>query len=107
MTELQATLTMSLFFALRCMVPFLLTLAIGYVMNRLVSRWQAEENAAAHSAPCRKVQKCPPEKRQHCVSFYETQIPCWQMHRLSNGSLPETCLVCPIHSRLAHPTPAI
>ncbi len=48
MTELQASLMITTFFALRCLLPFGLTLAIGYTMNRLVSRWQAEEQALIH-----------------------------------------------------------
>lgn len=106
MTELQATLLMSMFFALRCMVPFLLTVAIGYTMNRLVSRWRSEEAAAANGTPCWEAQNCPPQKRLNCPTYYETQVRCWQMHRLSDGSLPEACQACPLYSRVASPTPA-
>ena len=45
MEETQATAVLILMFALRCIAPLLITLAIGYLMNRLVDRWQAEDAA--------------------------------------------------------------
>lgn len=45
MNETQATLILALLFVLRCLLPPALTLAIGYVMNKQVTRWQEEEQA--------------------------------------------------------------
>ena len=45
MNEIETTTVFFAFFALRCIVPLLLTLTIGIAMNRLVDRWQAEEKA--------------------------------------------------------------
>ncbi len=39
----QAIPTLILIFALRCLVPLLLTLLIGWAMNRLVDKWENEE----------------------------------------------------------------
>lgn len=46
MNETVAATTLTFLFVLRCLLPLLITLAIGYVMNSLVDRWQAEERAA-------------------------------------------------------------
>ena len=43
MYDLQATTVMSGLFALRCIVPLLLTVGLVRLMNRLVERWAAEE----------------------------------------------------------------
>jgi hypothetical protein len=40
MSEFNAALVMIALFALRCVVPLALTLGLGYVMNRLVDRWE-------------------------------------------------------------------
>ena len=46
MNEISATILLVFLFALRCLLPLVITLAIGYLMNRLVEHWQAEERAA-------------------------------------------------------------
>ena len=45
MNALQSTVVLFILFTLRCLIPLLLTLAIGYLMNAQVTRWQAEEAA--------------------------------------------------------------
>ena len=45
MSDIQAAGTIILFFALRCIAPLVVTVGIGYLMNRLVARWEAEETA--------------------------------------------------------------
>ena len=42
MNGTQATFTMVLLFALRCVVPLAVVMGIGYAMNWLVDRWEAE-----------------------------------------------------------------
>jgi hypothetical protein len=49
MSQLKAASVIALFFALRCIVPLLITAAIAYLLNRLVDRWEAEAEAAASS----------------------------------------------------------
>lgn len=46
MNSFQSTIILLILFTLRCLFPLLLTLAIGYLMNAQVTRWQAEEAAA-------------------------------------------------------------
>lgn len=52
MNEFQATAVVATLFALRCVAPLLLMLAIGYGMGRLVAHWEREDaaSAAAQSA---------------------------------------------------------
>jgi hypothetical protein len=38
----DATFTMAILFALRCLVPLGLMFGIGYAMNWLVDRWEEE-----------------------------------------------------------------
>ncbi len=49
MNGFQATAVMVALFALRCVAPLVLMFAIGYLMNRLVDRWNAQD--AAQEAP--------------------------------------------------------
>lgn len=107
MTEFQATAVMTIFFVLRCMVPFALTLLIGYLMNKLVARWQAEEKATpalALAAPCWEEKNCPPTQRNNCPSYLDPQLPCWQLKTQMTGSLPEPCLTCALYARFMAPT---
>lgn len=105
MTELQATSIMMIFFVLRCMIPFAFTLLIGYLMNKLVARWQAEEKATpAMAAPCWEEKKCPPAQRNECPAYVEPHIPCWQLKTQLTGSLPEPCLTCALYARFIAPS---
>ncbi|MBP7998396.1 MAG: hypothetical protein KA314_04410 [Chloroflexi bacterium] len=112
MNEYLATVVMLLFFALRCLIPFGLTLAIGYMMNRLVAGWQAEEKAQpilTSKTTCWEAKDCPPERRNQCPSFRQTNMACWEVRSQVTGALPETCLTCPLYVRpaAAHPAPAL
>ncbi|MEW5986762.1 MAG: hypothetical protein AB1791_09025 [Chloroflexota bacterium] len=40
MTPTETTLILTALFFLRCVAPLLLTLLIGYLMNRIHGRWQ-------------------------------------------------------------------
>ncbi len=42
MNEFEATGVMVLLFALRCIVPFVLLMAVGYFMNKMVDKWERE-----------------------------------------------------------------
>ena len=106
MTELQATAIMMIFFVLRCMIPFAFTLLIGYLMNKLVARWQAEEKATpamATAGPCWEVKNCPPAQRAECPASVQLHIPCWQLKTQLTGSLPEPCLTCALYARFVAP----
>ena len=109
MNEPQAMLVMAGLFALRCILPLLVTVALGYLMNRLVDRWEAEEEMAHQpqrapesaivtailSVPCWLMNNCPPERRESCPAFHARDVPCWQARERAEGSLPANCPDCP------------
>ena len=105
MNEIQATFVLILLFALRCLLPLVITLAIGYVMNGLVTRWQAEEQAhpipvpvlATAGARCWDVKHCPPEQRNRCPAYLRSGVPCWQARQEAEGKLPALCVDCPLY----------
>ncbi len=113
MNEWQAILVMVGLFALRCILPLVVTISLGYLMNRLVDRWEAEEETARQKAPqphrapepavvtairsvpCWLMNNCPPERRENCPAFRERGIPCWQARERVEGVLPADCPDCP------------
>ena len=121
MSGFEATLVMVALFALRCVVPLALTAALGYLMNRLVDRWEAEEAAAEAldkkpapvplmerpaaperqsvlsllSFPCWVTNNCPEAKRRSCPACERDDVPCWQARREAEGALPANCPDCP------------
>lgn len=121
MNELQATAVMIGLFALRCIVPLLLTLALVHLMNRLLARWSAAEAApatqpavvrplpvAAASRPsqtpsiaCWLLNNCSEEKRACCPAYRLQGVPCWQARLIEEGKLPDNCPTCPQYVALA------
>ena len=122
MSELRAAGVILLFFALRCIVPLVITAAIAFFMNRLVDRWEAEEAAlkaaptvtpekgqtatAVKKAPCNLtcwlVRSCDQQKRANCPAYLEPTLPCWIARMLAEGALPESCSDCQVYdSKLA------
>lgn len=117
MNDIQAAGTIALFFALRCIAPLLITVAIGFLMNRLVDRWEAEEaiekemapgfkpvmpaakaaDSTARSIPCWLLRNCDAEKRASCPAHKEQSLPCWIARLMSDGALPDSCPDCPIY----------
>ena len=113
MNEWQAMLVMAGLFALRCILPLLVTIGLGYLMNRLVDRWEAEEELAAEktppprrapepaivtailSLPCWLMNNCPPERREGCPAFHARGVPCWQARERAEDALPANCPDCP------------
>lgn len=115
MSEFNAALVMVALFALRCIVPLALTLGLGYVMNRLVDRWDAEDAKRAVaipatpqpqagapqpasawlSLPCWVTNTCPEKKRADCAAFHNAGLPCWEARRQMEGDLPASCPDCP------------
>ena len=113
MNEWQAMLVMVGLFALRCVLPLLVTIGLGYLMNRLVDRWEAEEEmerqtapqpqrvpelavvTAIRSVPCWLMNNCPTERREKCPAFEERDVACWQARKRAEGALPADCPDCP------------
>lgn len=116
MSELQEAALLAGLFALRCIAPLVLTLAIGYIMNRLVDRWEAEDarlqseglnpgeiNAdvegffSSVKLPCWVFKNCDPADMAECPAYRHPGLPCWLAHLRSRGKLPEGCPDCPIY----------
>ena len=121
MNELQASIVMIGLFALRCIVPLLVVMALGHMMNRVLDRWAAEEAAQEPGAtavpspalpsetanggtraplpaltlPCWLTQNCDEEKFINCAAYRRRGIPCWQARLIEEGKLPDTCPTCP------------
>lgn len=118
MDRLDATLVMLALFALRCVVPLVLTAGLGYLMNRLVDHWESEEEAALKepipvpvvaqrearerqpvlsllSLPCWVTNDCPEEKRTRCPACERNDLPCWKARLQAEGMLPAKCPDCP------------
>jgi hypothetical protein len=127
MEETKATGVLFLMFALRCIAPLVLTLGIGYLMNRLVSRWEAEEAETAAepqdlpvlepgstsgarlptiNVPCWILRNCDEAAMADCAARKQPSIPCWLARLRAEGSLPEGCPDCPIYED-AVPAPAV
>ena len=117
MNEIQSSLALAALFALRCIAPFVFTLAIGYLMNRLVDSWQAEDEARKQTTipeamampsdgrrlpvrtiPCWLLRRCDDEKRASCPAPKQPGLPCWLVKMRVEGVLPEDCPDCPIYS---------
>lgn len=131
MEETQATGVLLLMFVLRCIAPLLLTLGIGYLMNRLVDRWEAQEAAAnpqeapdpavnpdppvipdsgvklpTITVPCWILRNCDQAAQADCPARKQPGVPCWLARLRAEGTLPHNCPDCPIYED-AVPAPVL
>jgi hypothetical protein len=116
MSEIKAAGIIILFFAVRCIVPLLITVAIGYLMNRLVDRWEAEAaaeeqnanvepvvpttakaSATASRIPCWILRNCDAEERANCPAYLDQSLPCWIARLMAEGARPDSCPDCPMY----------
>ncbi len=112
MDKFTATLVMILLFALRCIIPLVLTLLIGRAMNRMVDKWEAQEAARdkepepdipvtvstplqppglTASVKCWVFRDCG---RTDCAAYQNPDVLCWKIKTEENGRLPDKCLDC-------------
>ena len=92
----------------RLIIPILVTTLFVILLRRLDMRWQKEAEMerdllVRDEEPCWKEQGLSTEEILARVS--ESGKPCWQIHRLSNGYLRETCLDCDVF--INAPAPAL
>ncbi len=85
MNEFQATGVLMILFALRCLVPAALIAGVGYLMNRLVDRWNREDAARAQA------------RGQYCPAYTRFGDCCWSKRMTAEGALPAVCVNCPIY----------
>jgi hypothetical protein len=112
MSESNVAVVMVLLFALRCVVPLAIAIGLGYLMNRLVDHWEAEDTRkqarvpapvpAAKpapqfmlSVPCWVTFSCAEEARRKCPAYRDPSVPCWEARRSANGVLMARCADCP------------
>lgn len=119
MSGFDATLVMVALFALRCVAPLAITAGLGYLMNRLVDRWETAEALepaplpepepapaprrqpqpqpvlSLLSLPCWVTNSCPEKKRKGCPACGRDDVPCWQARLEAEGILPSSCPDCP------------
>ena len=124
MSELEGTAVMVGLFALRCILPLAITLAFGYMMNRLVDRWQTEDLAGSGleveleqpvssdsegiklpsiTIPCWVLKNCDESRRDNCVAYKQPGIPCFLARLRSDGKLPAECPDCEIYAKAMVP----
>ena len=117
MNESEGTAVLVALFALRCIAPLVITLGIGYLMNSLVDRWQAEDelrekteaiplpepksaggiNLPSVTIPCWILKNCSEAKQEECVARKQPGLPCWLVRLRYEGILPRDCPDCPIY----------
>ncbi len=108
--------TLFLGLVVRLAVPVGLTGFVVWFLRRLDARWQAEAlqqatNVGGLTIPlaqlnCWDVHDCSPERKATCPAFLNSNVPCWEAHRL-NGQNEEACQGCAFRkAKLAVP-PAV
>jgi hypothetical protein len=118
MNDFQATTILIALFALRCVVPFALLLAIGYGMNRLVDHWEKDEKAPSEprpsiplaisprasehmpksKIPCWVFNNCDEKTRTACPAYANQSVACWVARLRVDGRLPAKCAGCPLYT---------
>ncbi|MCA9872894.1 MAG: hypothetical protein KC441_04550 [Anaerolineales bacterium] len=128
MNEMEGTGVIIVLFALRCILPLALTIGIGYLMNRMVDKWereaaaqQADEKPAPETGPvpapapvitavakekrpsialpCWVTRNCDPARRAACPACQQRDKPCWVARLAAEGVLPATCPTCPVYQQ--------
>jgi len=49
--------------------------------------------------PCWEIKNCPPEKRQTCPAYQNSEKPCWMLAQEKKRVAPEVCRLCPVYSK--------
>ena len=105
--------TLTSFFAiltgllLRLMIPIVGTVILIYLLRKLDAHWQAEAEltpVTVEKVECWKIKGCSEKQRQNCIAS-NAPLPCWQVHRHSNGYLQEKCISCEVF--INAPAPAL
>jgi hypothetical protein len=95
----------TLLFALRCLVPLVITLLIGYAASRLYARWEAEAGVKPRLQPrpvlrtaegpdCWTVRGCSETSRAKCPAYQRPELTCWSARMVVEGTLRTSCATC-------------
>lgn len=116
MNEFQATAVIVALFALRCIVPLVLMLVIGYGMKQLVRHWEKEEAVqprpaiplamattagkapAKPSIPCWVLNNCDEKTRRSCAAYASPSLACWVARLRAEGQIPAKCVGCALYT---------
>ena len=118
MNEFQATAVLAALLALRCVAPFLLLMAIGYGMKRLVRHWEKEEAAqtparpaiplpmaarpttrlSTPALPCWVLNNCDEKTRNACPAYANPTLACWVARLRAEGRVPAKCVDCALYT---------
>jgi hypothetical protein len=115
MNDFQAISVMIGLFALRCVLPFVLLMIIGYAMKRLVKHWEDEERAADEprpsiplamaaqapaksKIPCWLLNNCDEKTRAACPAYADQSVACWVARLRADGRLPAKCATCSLYT---------
>lgn len=118
MNDFQAITVMVALFALRCVVPFVLLMVIGYGMNRLVNHWEKEDSAQPvprpsiplsmlsretgqapkSKIPCWLLNNCDEKTRAGCPAYANQSVACWVARLRADGRLPAKCAGCSLYT---------
>ncbi len=108
MENLNSTFVILIGLALRVLVPVALTILIVYLLRKLDARWQEEARTeekvlAIDEMPCLETQGLSDEQLKSRLAL--NAQPCWQVRRLPNGYLNETCLDCEVFLKAGAASP--
>jgi hypothetical protein len=109
---MEETLVIIAMFLLRIGVPLVFTLALGYLLRRLDTRWEADalaERAGEEvpvelkalkttEQPCWEIKGCSEEQRATCPACEFWDLPCWVARLRATGRLPTECHNCGLFS---------
>jgi hypothetical protein len=95
---------------IRVGIPILVTGGLVYILHRLDVRWQREEMMHQQGKKpetgqklCWEQKNCPAAQMATCPALNSDQ-PCWQVFRESNGYLAQKCLKCEVFRSAPVPT---
>jgi hypothetical protein len=83
---------------LRLAIPIVGTILLVFLLRKLDAHWQAEAERTpviVETVECWKVKGCSEDQRKNCIAA-ASSLPCWQVHRQSNGYLQEKCISCEV-----------
>jgi hypothetical protein len=107
METLTTPLAIVIGLLLRLAIPVGGTVILIYFLRKLDAHWQAEAErlpVTKEKVECWKARGCSEEQRKNCIATSST-LPCWQVHRQTNGYLQEECISCEVF--INAPTPAL
>jgi hypothetical protein len=104
MEWINAFLALSVGLFLRLAFPLAVTILVVALLRHLDARWQTEaaQTPVVPDTKCWQIKNCPPEQRENCAAANSNQ-PCWQERRLTNGYLREECLSCEVFEQAPVP----